>query len=306
MTATTGGPEPGAGAQAVRERRAETLSARGLACRLHCWGPPNGTPLLLLHGWGDTGASFQFLVDAFAAERRTIAPDWRGFGDSDWSAGGYWFPDYLADLDATLEQVSPRAPACLVGHSMGGNVAGLYAGARPERVSALVLVEGFGLPATDPRDAPQRYRRWLEELREPPGFREYGSVEELANRFCARSPRLRADRALFLAQAWTRDAGDGSRVLKADPAHRRVNPVLYRRAEAEACWRAVRAPVLLVAGDESPFAGQLDEIWLKRETSGVFPDARREIIAGAGHMVHHEQPERLAEVIEEFLGEVER
>ncbi|MGH8495576.1 MAG: alpha/beta fold hydrolase [Gammaproteobacteria bacterium] len=284
----------------ARTAQQQTISIRGLAYRLHCWGAPDGDPLLLLHGWGDTGASFQFLVDALG-DRRVVAPDWRGFGDTEWSAGGYWFPDYLADLDAILDHLSPDGPACIVGQSMGGNVAGLYAGARPERVKALVLVEGFGLRASDPRDAPLRYRQWLEEQLEPRAFRRYASIEDFANRLRARSPRLSPDRSRFVAEAWSRADGEGGRVLKADPAHKRVNPVLYRRAEAEACWRAVRTPVLLVAGEESPFAGLLDEMWLKRSDSGIFPDARRETIPESGHMVHHEQPERLAELIERFL-----
>lgn len=274
---------------------------RGLACRLHCWGRPDAEPLLLLHGWGDTGATFQFLVDSLGDRWRAIAPDWRGFGDSEWAAGGYWFADYLADLDAILRHVSPDRAAPVVGHSMGGNVAGLYAGVRPERVNALVLMEGFGMPASNPRDAPQRYRQWLDEQRAPVDFRTHASIEAFAERLRSRSPQLDAHRARFIAAAWSRADATGDRVLKADPAHKRVNPVLYRRAEAEACWREVRAPVLLVAGAESRFAGLLDDIWLKRSETGIFPDATRETIPGAGHMVHHEQPERLAAVIERFL-----
>uniref|UniRef100_UPI002362DFF1 alpha/beta fold hydrolase n=3 Tax=Pseudomonadota TaxID=1224 RepID=UPI002362DFF1 len=79
-------------------------------------------PLVLLHGWMDVGASFQFVVDALAGDREVIALDWRGFGLSEASgAGCYWFPDYLADLDALLDAVSPSAPVDLLGHSMGGN-----------------------------------------------------------------------------------------------------------------------------------------------------------------------------------------
>ncbi|MBA3564881.1 MAG: alpha/beta fold hydrolase, partial [Gammaproteobacteria bacterium] len=173
----------------------ETIMIRGLACRLHCWGRPDAEPLLLLHGWGDTGATFQFLVDSLGDRWRAIAPDWRGFGDSEWGAGGYWFADYLADLDAILRHVSPDRAAPVVGHSMGGNVAGLYAGVRPERVNALVLIEGFGMPASNPRDAPQRYRLWLDEQRVPADFRTHASIEAFAERLRSRSPQLDAHRA---------------------------------------------------------------------------------------------------------------
>jgi pimeloyl-ACP methyl ester carboxylesterase len=74
------------------------------------------------------------------------------------------------------------------------------------------------------------------------------------------------------------------------------NPVLYRRAEAEACWRNVRAPVLLVSGDRSEFAGKfgrLDDL--------SFANAHSTAVAGAGHMIHFEAPASLAEQIERFF-----
>ena len=104
----------------------------------------------LLHGWMDVSASFQFLVDALERDWYVIAPDWRGFGLSEWAAGGYWFLDYLGDLDVLLRLLAQDRSVNLVGHSMGGNVANLYAGVRPERVRKLALLEGFGLPRTTP------------------------------------------------------------------------------------------------------------------------------------------------------------
>ena len=78
--------------------------------------------------------TFQFLVDCFSADRTCIAIDMRGFGRTQRPDDGYWFPDYLADVDALLDQLAPDAPVDLIGHSMGGNIAMLYAGARPNRV----------------------------------------------------------------------------------------------------------------------------------------------------------------------------
>ena len=121
--------------------------------------------MFLLHGWQDTGDTFQFMVDAFEQDWPLAALDWRGFGRSEWPQDGYWFPDYLADLDALLDQLSPAAPACLVGHSMGGNIAALYAGMRPERVRCVVNLEGFGLPRTSPEQAPARLRKWLDQVK---------------------------------------------------------------------------------------------------------------------------------------------
>ena len=146
---------------------------------------------MLLHGWMDTGDTFQFLVDAMSDRHSFVAPDWRGFGRTEWPADGYWFPDYFADLDALLDAWSPDAPVTLIGHSMGGNIATLYAGIRPERVRRVVCIEGFGLTRTQPEQAPGRYREWLRQLREPPEFASFPSLDAFAHLLVRRNPRLR-------------------------------------------------------------------------------------------------------------------
>jgi pimeloyl-ACP methyl ester carboxylesterase len=256
--------------------------------------PGRGEPVILLHGWGDTGATFQFLVDALPDERRALAIDWRGFGDSAWCES-YWFPDYLRDLERLLDERSPDRPADLIGHSMGGNVAALYAGIRPHRVRRLVSLEGFGLETADPAGAPARYARWLDELADPPRFADYADFEALAGRVRRRSPSLDPARARYVAECWARREADGRIRLKADPRHKRVNPVLYRRGEAEACWARVAAPVLLLAGTRS-FGGDPG-----RSGVGHYPNARFEPVAGAGHMLHFEQPADVARRIAAFV-----
>ncbi len=166
---------------------------RGLRYHIRAWGPADAPPAMLLHGWMDVSASFQFLADAMRSEWRLYAPDWRGFGLTEWTtAGSYWFPDYLADLDALLAHLSPHAPVALVGHSMGGNVACLYAGVRPERVAKLANLEGFGLTSVQAEEVPPRYARWLDELREEPRFLDYESFAALAQRLQTQNPRLGA------------------------------------------------------------------------------------------------------------------
>ena len=186
----------------------------------------------------------------------------------------------------------------------GGNVAALYAGARPGRIRKLVNLEGFGMPPTRPEDAPRRYARWLDELRERPGLKPYRDFAELAARLRKANARLSAARADFLARHWGRETEDGSVVLRGDPAHKIVNPVLYRVEEAQACWRQVRAPVLWVEAAESDTATRMKlpagELAARRAS---FPNLRYEVLPDAGHMLHHDQPEALARLIEEFLGD---
>jgi len=296
-----------------RPHDSEFLTLRGLRHHLLRWGAttsasPQKPLLVLLHGWMDVGASFQFLVDALSAlndERPILAMDWRGFGLSDNAPGSnYWFPDYLADLDALLDQISPELPVDLLGHSMGGNVVMSYAGVRPERVRRLINLEGFGLPEAKPEQAPGRLATWLNELKEPPQLRPYASHEAVAQRLIKTNPRLSPDKAAWLAPHWSRQQADGSWQLLADPAHKRANPILYRKDEIVAGWKLITAPTLWVEGD----ASDLSQFWGDRYPRADFearlsavPRLDKQMIRAAGHMLHHDQPEALARCLEDFL-----
>jgi pimeloyl-ACP methyl ester carboxylesterase len=285
-------------------RRSAGHRIRGLDYHVNEWGDPADPLLVMLHGWGDCGATFQFVVDALTRPWFVVAPDWRGFGRSFDAARGapaYWFPDYLADLDALLGIYSPDAPARLAGHSMGGNVAGLYAGVMPERVAAFVNIEGFGLPDRDPSEAPDNYRRFIEAGRDPAPWTAYDSYAALAARLRKRNPGLPPDRALFVAKQWAEDDGEGTVRLRSDPAHRLPNAVLYRRAEAEACWARIIAPVLRVCGADSGFRAAAERWPRPDRPLGTPFEKPVETIRGAGHMVHLEQPAALAAAIESFL-----
>jgi len=287
-----------------RNSESEFHQIRGLRYHLRRWRSSGAPKMVLLHGWMDVSASFQFMVDALQGDWDVYAPDWRGYGLTDWGkADCYWFPDYLADLDALLDQIQPESPVNLVGHSLGGNVAALYAGARPERVARFANLEGFGMAPTRPAQAPKRYARWLEELRNPPGLRPYENFSALAERLRAGNKRLSEEQAEFLARHWGQEvAGQGVR-LRGDPAHKIVNPVLYHLEEARACWQEIRAPVLWVEGEESetPQRLHLNANQLA-ERQAAFRDLRSVRVPDAGHMLHHDQPQAVARLLEGFLA----
>ena len=286
----------------MKDSRSEFLDIHGLRYHVRSWGSPDAAKLFFLHGWMDVSASFQFVVDELRHDWHVIAPDWRGFGLSEWTNDSYWFPDYIADLDALLHHFQPDSPTILVGHSMGGNVTNLYAGIRPERVGKLVLAEGFGLPPTKPDKAPERYAQWLEEKRNPPGLRPYSSFDEVVERLKKTNPRITDERAAFLAPHWAEKMPDGSIRLRADPCHKMVNPVLYRIEEAMACWRRITAPTLWLWGD-----GEWMMRWMKGDKTlldgyrACYRSLQEHTIADAGHMMHHDQPERFAAAIEALV-----
>jgi len=298
-----------------RESRSEFLPVRGLNYHLRHWGDPGlvtpeRPPLLMLHGWMDVGASFQFVVDALADDRYVVAPDWRGFGLTEsLQEDSYWFADYLGDLDAlvdaTLKPFAGVTQVDLAGHSMGGNVVMIYAGVRPARIRRLVNLEGFGMPATTPSLAPKRYAAWLDELKEPMEIHPYKSVEAVAARLRKTNPLLPADRAAWLAGHWSRQDEQGLWQILGDPAHKRTNPLLYQKDEVLACWKQITAPVLWVEGDQT----DIGKWWGGRYSKPEFHErlkvvARVEthVLSPAGHMLHHDQPEALALRLEAFLA----
>jgi len=276
------------------------------------WGDPHATPLVLLHGWMDVGASFQFLVDALARDWYAIAPDLRGFGDSAWQPNGYWYYDYLADLESLLDRFVPEGPVRLVGHSLGGNVVMHYAGVRPARVDRVVSLEGFGIPAEVADDAPRKIAKWLDAITKPPRFKPYDDIAAVGDRLQQKNSRLPRDKAEFLARRWARTLPDGRAELNSDPRHKMPFPHVYRLEESIAIWRSVEAPVLWVAATDSEIP-----LWIERNAGGdVGSDGlagvRRRLahvrngrlvtICDAGHMLHHDQPAAVAGAIEPFLA----
>lgn len=293
-----------AGYRSLRVPQRECVQVRGLGMRITRWRGPGASaaPIVMLHGWLDCGESFQFVVDAFQGDAHVVAPDWRGFGASEWPQDGYWFPDYLADLDALLRLISPEEPVVLVGHSMGGNIASLYAGLRPERVKSVVNIEGLGMTPAAASEAPRRLRKWLDQVKGAASSSEYDSFEQFATVIRGRHPRISAERAAFVAALWARaDAGGRVRQVH-DPRHKFVNPILYRREEAEACWREIKAPVLLILGAASELPARLKVEDAAAPFCRAVPHAEIVQIEDAGHLLHLDQPEAVASAVEAFLA----
>jgi pimeloyl-ACP methyl ester carboxylesterase len=266
-------------------------------------------PLVMVHGWMDVSASFQFVVDALRQDRYVIAPDWRGYGLTTGPAtDNYWFPDYMADLDFLLDHYAAGQQVDLLGHSMGGNVAMVYAGVRPERVRRLINLEGFGMPATKPAQAPSRYAKWMDELkaleRGDMDLHAYPDASGVARRLMKTNPRLSADKADWLAQHWAAPNASGQWAILGDAAHKITNAQLYRVDEVLACYARISMPTLAVEASDDSLTG-----WYKgtftlaqyHERLQSVPHVQTHVVQDAGHMMHHDQPQVLAALIEDFL-----
>ena len=290
------------------------------------WGQAReGVPsLVMVHGWMDVGASFQFVVDALEntslAGRHIISPDWRGYGfthhvnnpskscmgeDTD----NYWIPDYMADLDFLIDHVSPHAQIDLLGHSLGGNVVMSYAGVRAERIRRLVNLEGFGMPETKPAQAPTRYAQWFDQLKAfhkgELAMRAYPAASGVASRLMKNNPRLSQLKADWLAQHWSAKNDQGQHAILGDPAHKIVNANLARLEETLALYQRISMPLLAIEASDDSMT-----LWYKgrytladyHERLKQVPHAKIERIEDAGHMLHHDQPERLAALLADFLA----
>jgi len=302
-------------------RRAATsrfVRARGLTHHVLEWGSaalasPERPTLVMLHGWMDVAASFQFVVDALAQERHVIALDWRGFGATDTPAADtYFFHEYLGDLEIVLDALfgAERGPLDLLGHSMGGNVAMLYAGVRPDKVRRLVNLEGFGMPRSRPDQAPKRLAFWLVGLKKEETLRPYDSLETVAARLQKTNPLLRGDRARWLAGHWSKRVPGANGEpdtwhLLADPNHKRSSPILANVDEWLEAYKRIAAPVLWIEGDRTDVSIWWGDRYSKaefHERLNVVKDVERHVVAPAGHMLHHDRPEDVAGLVESFLA----
>jgi len=307
--------------QVKRASRSSFVPIRKHNYHVWTWGEP-GTdlpPLVLAHGWMDVAASYQFVVDAlsdaFVQGRQIIAPDWRGYGLTTGPAtDNYWFPEYFADLEYLLDHFAGDRQVDLVGHSMGGNVVMYYGGIRPQRIRRLVNMEGFGGPQSRPDQAPRRYARWFDELkafhRGELDLQTYDSAAGVARRLSRTNPRLARDpagqdKAEWLATQWAQENDQGRWAILGDPAHKIISAQLIRIDELLELYKMLSMPVLAIEASDDPLPGWWHGKFNKaeyHERLRLIPDCRIEVVQDAGHMLHHDQPDAVARLLEAFLG----
>ncbi|AKU90231.1 alpha/beta fold hydrolase [Vulgatibacter incomptus] len=279
------------------------VEANGLAHHVITWEPEGASPeatVLCGHGFLDVGYSFRQVAERLAANgHRVVAFDWRGHGETQWvGAGGYYhFLDYVSDL-ADLVEILAAGRLHLVGHSMGGTAAALFAGSFPERVEKLVLLEGLGPEEASPAPGPERAAKWVEAVRKirAKPQRMMSTLEEALTRMRVQNPELSDELGLELARHSTR-AVAGGYVWSFDPIHRTRGPYPFRTETFLEYLRAIRAPTLLVDGETGHRARD------HQRRRDALPHAKLVELPRVGHMMHWFAPDAVAGAIHGFLTE---
>jgi pimeloyl-ACP methyl ester carboxylesterase len=263
--------------------------------------PPSGLTVVLVHGFMDAGATWELVAPVLArGGHDVVAPDLRGFGQSDFvGPGGYYhFPDYVADLAELVDALAPRRLA-LVGHSMGGTVAALYAGAHPERVERLALLEGMGPMAADPATSVERMQAWLRTLREVSRVpKPLTSLQEAVERLSLHHPRVPREVIEARAKLLTRADEAGRLVWAYDPLHRTTAPTPFQVDSFKDFLRRISCPTLVVGGGSAGWHPADEE-----ERIACLSEVIRFELPHAGHMMHWTEPGALAERLATFLGD---
>ena len=263
------------------------LDIGGLRLHYLDWGG-DGPPLVMLHGLTGHARTWDHTAAALSDRYRVLALDQRGHGDSGWAPRygvGLMAEDLLAFLDALhLGEVT------LMGLSMGGLVAFIFAASHPERVRDLIVLD------IGPEIAPAGARQVAAGLA---AKRVFGSEDEAVAQARAFNPRP-ADEALrHRVRHNLRRLPDGTLTFKYDDALRERGAIFDRSAaELWAAWRAVSCPVLLVRGDDS-------DILAAETAQRMLAENARATLAGVpdcGHSITLDNPQGLLDVVSPWLA----
>lgn len=267
------------------------------------WGDPAAPPLLLVHGGRDHSRSWDWTARELAQDWRVIAPDLRGHGDSAWSLDGdYSSTTMVYDLAQLVHQLK-IAPATIVAHSLGGNIALRYTGLFPENVKKLVTIEGLGpspkmIAERAAVPTRERWRDWIEKKRNAAGRapKRYPTIEAALARMQDENGYLTNEQARHLTVHGVSQNEDGTYSWKFDPYLNVWPPFDLPQSEIEKLWAAIDCPTLLLYGANSWASNPEADGRIKH-----FRHATVKVYENAGHWLHHDQFERFLADLRDFL-----
>jgi esterase len=255
----------------------------GLRAHYVEWGPADGPPIVLLHGLRSYARTWEPVAAALADRYRLIALDHRGRGDSDWDpAGGYATDDYVSDVEQFADVLALRR-FTIVGHSMGGANAIVYAARHPDRVR-LAVIEDIGPGSSASGAGAERIRRELEQTP-----RAFAGRAEARAYWRGIRPDISAAALDSRVENTLREDADGRWVWKLDLegiARARLDPDPARQTDLWPCVEALRCPTLVLRGGRSDFLSVATCV----EMAARQPLLTWEEIPHAGHYVHDDDP----------------
>lgn len=278
------------------QQREGWIESEGLKLRFVEWGAPTAPAIVALHGLRSFAHTWEPVAQPLAGRFRIIALDQRGRGCSDWDPQRrYYAEHYVRDLEALVDHLGLRR-FVLLGHSMGGANAFVYAGAHADRLAALVI-EDMGPGASAASAGAERIRREL--LATPAAF-----VSWTAATAFWRAQRPNVSEAAIEARVLhsMKPAGDGQIVWRHDAegiTQARLTATPQQLIELWPHVEALSMPTLLLRGARSDFLGA--------ETAGEMarrnPAIQLVEIPEAGHYVHDDNLAAFADALQAFLAD---
>ncbi|NTV62797.1 MAG: alpha/beta fold hydrolase [Oscillochloris sp.] len=260
-------------------------------------GDPTAPPIVLIHGLGDEADTWRHVLGPLAERHRVIAPDLPGFGRSSHPRQAYSLAFFARTVAQLLAGLGVER-ATLVGSSLGAAVAQRIALGQPDHVERLVLIDG-GLPVQP--SLPPAALWWF--LTPGVGELAYTSLRRSQDEAYATLRPYYAnldalpedDRAFLRARVWARVWSNGQRRAFLSALRWLVVERALRAPELGARLAKLRVPTLLIWGEHDRVVAQAEGEAL----AGILPNARLEVIAGAGHLPQQERPADVVALIQE-------
>ncbi len=288
------------------------IQLNGLSHQIYTWGDSSLPCLFMIHGWLDSGLSFQFLAEELAEQFYCIAPDLRGFGKTEHCLDpiGYFFEQYFCDIHDLLNQFSAHKKVFVLGHSMGGILLSYYCGAFPDRVEAFINLEGLGTRSNRTYEAPDLLRNWVLSRGQLP-YKVFLSRQDYKTRFLRRNPGVPDKKLEFIMEGLLRKLPvEEQWTLRADSKHFMPSPSPFFPSELHPFLKKTRAKCLVVVGTHSHYLKWIGvSTWSRMALKWRFRHLRRFqllFIEGAGHMLHLGDSQELGKVVIQFLNSSEK
>ncbi|KAI4833387.1 hypothetical protein KUCAC02_016293 [Chaenocephalus aceratus] len=273
------------------------------------WGPDHGRPVLCLHGWADNCGTFNTLIPHLPKECRYVAVELAGHGRSSHRPAGvsYSFPTYVMDVRRVVDALQ-WSKFSIIGHSMGGNIAGMFSALYPEMVDAVVLLDSYGFFPTDLKEVLEAMRQGMDQMvefekkTEEKKTRVY-TYENAVERLQAANPTLSEKSAHILLERGLVQV-EGGVVFTRDCRINLKNMVRITEAQSVELQSMIKAPVLVVLAEDG-FEKLFVEPDKRTFTSAMlqaYRDRNHTVVKVPGdHHIHLNDPAVVAPLVSDFL-----